>query len=82
MENILIIYAVWTNSIETKMPNAFRIFLTFICLLCMTVHACNSLLDSALFLHHVGPGKGTQVVRLGSKFLYPLYHLTSPVLNI
>lgn len=52
-------------------------FLTSIHLLCVTVYTCNNRLDSVLS-HHVGPGNGTRAIRLGSQFLYPLCHLTSP----
>ena len=38
---------------------------------------CRSL-GSIFFLHYIGSGDLTQVVRLGSKHLYPLSHLAGP----
>jgi hypothetical protein len=34
------------------------------------------------FFHHVGPGDRTQVFRFGGNHLYPLNHLTSPIIDI
>lgn len=38
----------------------------------------DSLLESVLFFHQVGPRDGAQVSRLGRKRLYPLSHLAAP----
>jgi hypothetical protein len=35
-------------------------------------------LEGVLCFHQFGPGNGTQVIRFGSKHLYPLSHLASP----
>ena len=37
---------------------------------------------SVLFLHHVGPRNQTMVISLGSKHLYPLSHLSGPILEL
>lgn len=35
--------------------------------------------ELGLFLHHKGPNDQAEVIRLGSKYLYPLSNLSSPV---
>jgi hypothetical protein len=37
--------------------------------------------ELTLFFHRVGPRGGNEVIRLGSKSLYRLIHLTSPPIN-
>lgn len=42
----------------------------------------DNLLGSVLSFHHVGRRDGTQIIRLGNKYLDPLRHLTALILHI
>lgn len=73
------ISVVWTNSIIMKMPSViYSSFLTSLFIVCDCIYTQQQAGLSSLPLTHVGPGDGTRAIRLGSKFLYPLCHLTSP----
>lgn len=37
-----------------------------------------SIIESVPSFHHVDPGDGTQIVRLGTRLLYVLTHLAGP----
>lgn len=62
---------------------------TFLYLVCGCEWVCpctcgseNNLLKPGLFFYHVCLGDQTQVRRLGGKHLYPLNHITGPVIHI
>lgn len=58
----------------------FQIIFYSFCVMCICVEVRGHLWKLILTFHHVDPGDQTQVVRLSSKCLYLLSHLTGPIL--
>lgn len=72
------VYMCFCSSVHVWRPEVIFILLTVCLSLSLFALACvHRYVEGVSSSHHVGAGDLTQVVRLDSKYVYPLSHLTS-----